>query len=227
MDSVFIINTLRNYVIDPFRYAQYLHKELLRQASTFIKTRDENGQQTHIGKVKLYTGVTHNGGADIGARGVVDRDTLPDIIFTSIDPLIGGLRTCPLIKFTHADNNCNKNKLTNLYADLRKIIKAQNYATPRTTNTIYITILCKARETGADHNIHGYSTASCKARRDSLEVAWGIHVHRCSRKHGPTPTCTKCISPLNNTHVLESCKHTAKLRTKRHNGTFLFLYQML
>ena len=80
----------------------------------------------------------------------MDGDTLPDIIFTSADPQIGGLRTWPLIKVTHADNKCSK---TNSHADLRKIIKAQNHATPRTNNTIYNTILRKARESGADHII--------------------------------------------------------------------------
>jgi hypothetical protein len=135
--------------------------------------RDKYGLLTHIGKVKSHTGVTHNDGADAGARGVVDGSTLPDTIFTSTDPPIGGLRTWLLIKVTHADNKCSKNKLTNLHTDLRKIIKAQNQATPRTNNTIYITILRKARESGADHNIHGYSTAPYKARRDFLKVAGG------------------------------------------------------
>ena len=121
--------------------------------------RYDYGLLTDIGKVKCHTGVTHNDGADAGARGVVDGDTLPDIIFTFADPLIGGLRTWPLISVTHADNNCNKNKLTNLHAYLRKIMKAQNHATPRTNNTIYSTILRTARESRADHIIHGYSTA--------------------------------------------------------------------
>jgi hypothetical protein len=31
----------------------------------------------------------------------------------------------------------------------------------------------KAREVEADQSIHGYSTAPYRARRDSLEVAWG------------------------------------------------------
>jgi hypothetical protein len=102
---------------------------------------------------------------------VVDGDILPDIIFTSADPPIGGLGTWPLIKATDAHNKCNKNKLANLHADLRKLIKAQDHATPKPNNTIYSTILREAREKGSDHNIHGYSTSSYRARRDSLEVA--------------------------------------------------------
>jgi hypothetical protein len=92
-DSAFSINTLRNYAIDLLRYAYHPHKEFLRQANALIKTRDENGLLTDIGKVKSHTGVTHNDGADAGAHGVVDGDTLQDIMFTSADPPIGGLRT--------------------------------------------------------------------------------------------------------------------------------------
>jgi len=90
-DSAFTINTLRNYTIDPLHYAHHPHKELLRHAKALIKPRDENGPLTHIRIVKSHTGVTHNDEADAGARGVVDGDTLPDIIFTSADPLIGDL----------------------------------------------------------------------------------------------------------------------------------------
>ena len=54
-----------------------------------------------------------------------------------------------------------------------------------------------------------------------------MHVHRCSRKHGPTLTCTKCHSPLNNTNIVGGCTTTSKLRTKRHNSTFLLLDQLL
>jgi hypothetical protein len=154
-DSAFSINTLRNYAIDPLRYAHHPHKELLRQANALVKPRDEYGLLTHIGKVKSHTGDTHNDEADAGARGVVDGDTLPDIVFTPADPPIVGLRTWPLIKATHGDSKCSKSKLTNLHASLRKIIKAHNHATPCTNNTIYSTILRKARETRADHIIHG------------------------------------------------------------------------
>ncbi len=107
-DSAFSINALRNYAKDPLRYAHHPHKELIHQADAIIKMRDEYGLLTHIGKVKCHTGVTHNDGADAGARGVVDGDTLPDIIFTSADPPIGGLRPWPLIKVTHAEKNAVK-----------------------------------------------------------------------------------------------------------------------
>ena len=70
-----------------------MHKELLRHANAFVKTREENGLLTQIEKVKFNTGITHNDEADAGARGVVDGDTLPDIVFTFADPPIGGLRT--------------------------------------------------------------------------------------------------------------------------------------
>ena len=54
-----------------------------------------------------------------------------------------------------------------------------------------------------------------------------MHVHRCSRKHGPTLTCTKSHSPLNNTHILGGCRSTSTLRIKRHNNTFLLLHNLL
>ena len=54
-----------------------------------------------------------------------------------------------------------------------------------------------------------------------------MHVHRCKRKHNLSITCTKCQSPLTNTHILGGCRYTAKLRTKRHNSTFCLLHQHL
>jgi hypothetical protein len=125
----------------------------------------------------------------------VDGDILPDIAFTSANSLIGGLRTWPLIRTTHVYKNGGKNKLTNLLAGLRKIIKAQNNATTLTNNTIYSTILRKAKETGADHSIHGYYTATYKTGRDSLEVAWRVHVLRCSRKMDPHPHAQNLYPP--------------------------------
>ena len=88
-------------------------------------------------------------------------------------------------------------------------------------------ILCDARTTGSDHTIHVYSTAPYRARRVSLEVAWGVHIHRCKRKHSPSLICNKCQSPLTNTHILGGCRFTAKLRIKRHNSTFRLLLQQL
>ncbi len=58
-------------------------------------------------------------------------------------------------------------------------------------------------------------------------MAWGVHIHRCKRKHSPSLTLTKCKSPLANTHILGGCRFTAKLRTKRHNITFSLLLQLL
>ncbi len=52
-----------------------------------------------------------------------------------------------------------------------------------------------------------------------------MHTHRCKRKHNISFICTKCQSPLTNTHILGGCRYTAKLRTKRHNSTFRLLLQ--
>ncbi len=66
-----------------------------------------------------------------------------------------------------------------------------------------------------------------RARRNSLEVAWGVHIHRCKKKHSHSLICTKCQSSLTNTHILGGCRFTAKLRLKRHNSTFRLLIQHL
>jgi hypothetical protein len=94
-------------------------------------------------------------------------------------------------------------------------------------STIYGQILHDARTTGSDHTIHAYSTAPFRVRRDSLEVAWGVHIHRCKIKHNPSLICTKCQSPLTNTHILGGCRFTAKLEIKCHNSAFRLLLQYL
>jgi hypothetical protein len=141
--------------------------------------------------------------------------------------LSGGLRTWPQIRRTSKDTPPNVTKLADLHSSLRKIIRAHMSNTRTRQSTIYGKILNKSRAKGSDHTIHAYSTAPFHARRDSLEVAWGVHIHKCKRKHSPTLICTKCQSPLANTHILEDCRFTAKLRTKRHNSTFRFLFQYL
>ena len=58
-------------------------------------------------------------------------------------------------------------------------------------------------------------------------MAWGVHIHKCKRKHSPSLTYTKCQSPLTNTHILGGYIFTAKIRIKRHNNTFRLLIQYL
>jgi hypothetical protein len=58
-------------------------------------------------------------------------------------------------------------------------------------------------------------------------VAWGVHIHRCKRKHSPSLICTKYQFPLTNTHILGGCRFTAKLIIKRHTNTFRLLIQQL
>ena len=161
-------------------------QKLLLFTNNLIQTRDEQGLMTLIGKVKSHTGVAYNDEADAGSRGVVDGDILPDITFTTTDPPLGGLRTCPQICSTHTNNPDGKTKLPNLHSGLRKIIKTQNHTTLHPKHTIYSTILRRARADGGDQSIHGYSTAPYRARRGSLEVTWGVNLHRCSKKHGST-----------------------------------------
>ena len=94
-DIAFCINTLRNYAIDSLNFTHHPHKNLLHYTNHLIKTRDEQGLTTLIGKVKSYTGDAYNDEATDGARGVVDGDILPDVTFAGADPPppLGGLRT--------------------------------------------------------------------------------------------------------------------------------------
>jgi hypothetical protein len=124
------------------------------------------------------------------------------------------------IRRTNKDSPPNVTKLADLHSSLRKIIRAHTSNTITRHSTIYGKILNEARTKGPDHTIHAYSTAPFRAKRDSLEVAWGVHIHRYKRKHIPTLICTKCQSPLTNTHILGGRGFIAKLRTKRHNSTF-------
>ena len=50
-DSVFNINTIRIYAIDPLRCIQHPHKHLLQLADNIIHTRANMRYKTHIGKV--------------------------------------------------------------------------------------------------------------------------------------------------------------------------------
>ena len=93
--SAFSINTISKYAIDPLCFTHHPHNELLQLADDIVRTRDNMGYNTQIGKVKSHTGVTHNDEADTTARGVVKGQQTPDIIFTIADPPIRGLRTWP------------------------------------------------------------------------------------------------------------------------------------
>ncbi len=98
---------------------------------------------------------------------MVDGNILPDIIFTTVDPPIGGLRTWPYTQNTDAQNQ-PKHNLTNFHSSLRKLIKSQVHNNRRANNTIYSNILKQARDNGADHTIHAYSTTPFRVRRDAL-----------------------------------------------------------
>ena len=58
------------------------HKDFLKLADDIVRTIDNMGYNTHIGKVKSHTGVTHNDGVDTAARSVVEGQKIPDITFT-------------------------------------------------------------------------------------------------------------------------------------------------
>jgi len=176
--------------------------------------------------VKSHTGVTHNDEADTTARNVAEGHKAPDIIFTGADPPVGGLRTWPQTRQNGKGTAPTITKLADPHSSLRKLIRTHTPNTTTSHGTIYSHILKDAITTGSDNTIHAYSTSSFRARRDSLEVAWRVHIHRCKRKHNLSRICTKCQSPLTNPHILGGCIFTAKLRTKRHNSTFRLLLQL-
>ena len=125
------------------------------------------------------------------------------------------------------DKSTQITKIADIHNGIRKLLKTKPPNPWTSTTTTYSNILQHARNLGADHNIHAHSEAPYRARRDALRVMWGVHVHRCRRKFGPSLTCTKCRSPLTNTHILGGCRFTAKFRAQRHNSTFKLLSQLL
>jgi ribonuclease HI len=136
-DSAFIINTIRRYAIDPHSFTHHPHKHLLQLADNIIHTRDDMGYKTHIGKVKLHTGVTHNDEADTTARNVVEGHKTPDITFTNADPPIGGLRTWPQIRRNSKDTTPNVTNIADLHSSLRKIIRTHTSNNMTRHSTIY------------------------------------------------------------------------------------------
>jgi ribonuclease HI len=73
-DNAFNINTIRKYAIDPTLSASTttLTKNSYGVRTTSSAQEITLGYNTHIGKVKSHTGVTHNDEADTTARGVVE-----------------------------------------------------------------------------------------------------------------------------------------------------------
>ena len=101
---------------------------------------------------------------------MVDGKTRPDITFTEADTPIGGLRTWPQIKTNKPDKSTQTTKIADIPNGLRKLLKIKP-PNPRTsTTTTYSNTLQRARDLGADHNIHAHSKAPFRARRDELEV---------------------------------------------------------
>ena len=100
INSSFCINTIRNYTINPASYNTHPHKDLLNLTDQLLTAREKKQLKTHIGKVKSHTDIEYNEAADKAARGVVDGEAPPDIIFDEADPPVGGLRTWPQIRHT-------------------------------------------------------------------------------------------------------------------------------
>jgi len=156
------------------------------------------GFKKHVGKVKSHTGVTHNEEADTAARNVVEGNKLPDILFTDAEPPIGGFTFFPQLRATERGSTPTFTQLSDLHSSLCKLIKTRTSNSMTNPSNIYGNNLHKARDSGADHTSHACPNAPYRARRDSLEVTRGVHIHRCRRKYGPSLICTKRQSPLSN-----------------------------
>jgi hypothetical protein len=149
------------------------------------------------------------------------------MLFTNAESRIERLLAWPQLRSSNHGTNPTITKLWDLHSGLHKLIKI--FSNLMTNNgTIYGNIYRKAIDSGANHHIHVYSTAPCRAGRQSLEVARCVHVHIYQRNYGPSHICRKCRSPLNNIHKLGRCRFTTKLETKHHNSsTYTLLFQLL
>jgi hypothetical protein len=130
---------------------------------------------------------------------VVDGHITPDIIFTDADPPVGGLRTWPQTWKNGKNTPSNITKLADLHSSLRKLIRTHPFNTTTRHGTIYSQILHESRTTGSDHTIHAYSTAPFRARRDSMEVAWGVHIH--GKENTAHLSYVPSASPRSQTHT--------------------------
>ena len=112
----------------------------------------------------------------------------PDILFTDADPPVGGLRTWPQIRKTSKDSPSIITKLADLHSSIRKLIRTHTSNPTTSHGTIYSQILHKARTSGSNSTIYACSTSHFRARRDSFEMAWGVHI---KKKHSPSLIYTK------------------------------------
>ena len=227
-DSAFSIYTIRNFGTDPASYSNHLHVELLRYIDNIIRARDANGLHTHIGKVKSHIDIHYNEVADEAARSIATGDAEPDVTFSAADPPVGGLRTWPFLRECREDDEDVLTNLTDLKTDAKKNAQKATLVNLQPT-TVFNRLLQRAKSQGADYSIHAYSKSTYKDRRNSLEVAWGVHRYRMHHKFGKNQplVCDKCKQKLTNTHILGGCYTTSRLRISRHHSTFKLLVEHL
>ena len=72
-DSSFCINLMRNYSRDPRAYNNHVHRAHLHLNDQTLRSRENKGFKTHIGKVKSHIDITYNEIADKAAKAVVDE----------------------------------------------------------------------------------------------------------------------------------------------------------
>ena len=103
MDSSLCINSMRNYSRDPGAYNNHVHRDHLHLNDQILRSRENKGFKTHIGKVKSHIGITYNEIADKAAKTVVDETQPHTLEFKEAYHPIGGLRIWPQIRTRNID----------------------------------------------------------------------------------------------------------------------------
>jgi hypothetical protein len=112
--------------------------------------------------------VEYNETTDKAARGVVDGESTPDIIFEEADPTIGDIRTWPQIRHTPPNKPENIRKLTNLKANIRRELKNTNNTV--TTKRVFGRLIKEAMNTETYFSIQAIAQSPYTSRSDAYEV---------------------------------------------------------
>ena len=220
-DSAFSINSIRNYCHTPRRYQNNVHKALLHRILDMLKFREDHGLTTHLGKVKSHTEVHYNDVADRGAKSVTLGGT-SDVIYSDDNPLTTGHRT----RLQSRPATGDPVPLRDPKPQINKLINTHRPGATSHNHTVHGEQLRKAKTLGADFSIHARSQSSYINKRDAMEIAWGSAKNRLY-KGKAIPLCRHCLIRLTNSHLAGDCPTKRRLRTDRHNSTFLHLHELL
>ena len=220
-DSAFSINSIRNYCHTPHRYQTNTHRALLHKIHCILRDREVKGLSTHLGKVKSHTNIHYNEVADQGAKSVV-MGSAPDVLYSDDNPSTTGHRTWIQSRIADKDPVPLRDPKT----QINKLIRAHRPGTLSYNHTTHGEQLRRAVTQGADFSIHTKSQSPYINRRDAMEIAWGSAKSRLY-KGKVIPLCRHCLIRLTNSHLAGDCPTKQRLRTDRHNSTFLLLHELL